>query len=205
MEKRQKSQGSGKTYERGETDIIFVISEGKVTEPNYIDILNTIKQDCHIQIAMSGNKNIKRIKREIEGIKQENGKSSEIWVAIDRNSRTESQLSEIYNMETVNVRIALSDPCFEVWLLFHYNDASAVRESGNRKSAKDQCIKALKSVEGWDDFKKKINPGLISEQHILKAIERAEKHDNPKSKKWPQKHGVTTFYRLVKSYLNRKP
>lgn len=205
MRRRQNKRGWVKT-KRKNSNKIFVISEGKITEPSYIDQLNQIRRDREIKVVMSGSKNVAKIKREVQKIKRTEGQSSEIWIALDMNSRTELQLSELYKIELEynKVKVALSNPFFEIWLLYHYDDAKDVHESSNPEAAKAQCIRRLKNIEGWENYEKEVGEGLITEQNIAAAIKRAKKHDTPRSKKWPRKLGATTFYRLVESYLNRK-
>lgn len=204
--KKRKNKGKRRNVVDQATRKIFVISEGEITEPSYISALKRIKRDCDIEVVMSGSKNIGKMKREVWNIKRMHGRSSEIWIVVDMNSRTESQLSELYKAEVEykKVKVALSNPFFEIWLLFHYDEGRAVYESSTPEAAKTQCIQSLKNVGGWEGYDKEVIANLITEQNILVAVERAKKRDTPRCKKWPRKLGTTTFYRLVESYLNRK-
>lgn len=126
--------------------IIRVLAEGKVTETNYIDVL---KQKYRGSI-------------EIEVMKGDAGSSPKILVALARNYRKRQdknnpEFDEIWcifdvdqhpNLESViqeargsNINIAISNPCFEIWLVLHYqNQTSHINRRDIQKMAKQLGI-----------------------------------------------------------------
>lgn len=196
MTRRAKKQ-MGRKFDK----LIFVISEGEVTEPSYLKVLEKQRENGRIEVVMKGNKNTRKITAKVEEVKRKNGESSEIWIVVDMNSRSESQLQDLCQLQKGNVKIALSNPCFELWILLHYENAIAVRGSANNRAAKALCLQILKGKKGWKEFQKFINPELIGKQDILNAVKRAKRYDNSKRKPWPDEVGSTTFYKLVESYL----
>lgn len=186
--------------------IISVICEGTVTEPSYIDALRKLRKGGKISIEMQGNKSNKKIIDKANKIRENSRtKLNEIWIVIDKNDRSERQLNELYNFEATSgkTRIALSNPYFELWLLFHYEDAAAVRDSQDVNDAKYMCMKALAVIDGWGDYRKtkRVPVELITEERIRMAVARAKKHEATNGKRWP-KIGSTTFHKLVESYLD---
>lgn len=186
---------------------IFVISEGKVTEPSYLNILMSLREDFRIEIVMSGNNNARKINQKIAEIQKEVGLYSEIWVMIDKDDRSEFQLSEFHKMEKAkgNARIAISNPCFEVWLLNHYENAGDICEGRTGKAAKTICESRLKSIDGWGNYKKKVEVGLIMESNVLNAVKRAKKYESSRRRRWPPEVGATTFYKFIESYVDLDP
>ena len=85
-----------------------------------------------------------------------------------------------------NYRLGVSNPCFEYWLLLHFEDGDTVHSS---KSIREQLRKYL------PDYDKHIDENKVR-YRIKEAIFRAKQRDNPPCKDWPRKTG-TTVYRLV--------
>lgn len=181
-------------------------SEGKVTEPNYLRILANQISGKAIQTVMTGSNSVKSMREKIEEVKRERGKSSEIWIVIDLDRRTDSEMSQIYKLAASNrnVHVALSSPCFEFWLLLHFRDGKDVRESVDPRSASAMCLQNLKNVDGWGDYDKSLMGRSITREDILNAVRRAREYDETDGTTWSRRQGTTTFYRLVESYLGIK-
>lgn len=132
-----------------------------------------------ITTVMSGSNSVKKMERKIIETKQKHGKSCAVWIAIDIDNRSDSQLSEIFKLarSSVNVHVALSNPCFELWLLLHFNDGRDVRDSRDLKTANSMCLQNLKNVEGWNDYAKSVKDYIITRHDILTAAKRAKSYD----------------------------
>lgn len=80
-------------------------------------ILSELTNGRPFKIALKGNKNInkRKIESKIKEIRKDDI-SNEIWIIIDKNNRTDSQLAEIYGLEKEHVKlmVATSNPCFEI-------------------------------------------------------------------------------------------
>ncbi|MCK4378261.1 MAG: RloB domain-containing protein [Deltaproteobacteria bacterium] len=85
------------------------------------------------------------------------------------------------------VGIAVSNPCFEYWLLLHFDNGDSVANSSD-------CLQKLKRY--LPHFQKghveigKLKPG------VQDAIVRARQKDRPPTIDWPRSTG-STLYRLV--------
>lgn len=159
MGRRRRSATLGGPWQKtrnNQKNTIFVISEGEVTEPTYLSLLMEIKEVFRIRVVISGNRNIRKIKSKIENTKHKHGIYSEIWVAIDKDERTEFQMSEIYKLEKEkgNVKVVASNPCFEIWLLHHYVNAGDVCEGKTVSAAKNTCEERFKKTQGWLNYKR---------------------------------------------------
>lgn len=189
--------------------VISVLSEGRVTEPSYLAMLNNLKENNRIEVVMKGSENIKnmnKVRNMLDKLTQRE-KLPEIWIVLDINDNTPRQLTQFCDLkdEENKLQIAFSNPCFEVWLLFHFEDANEVRDSSNSKSAKAMCLQRLKSLPRWENFTKEVKPNMVPPENIYNAIKRAEKFDKSQNRKWPEKYGATTFHKLVKSFLDMPP
>lgn len=93
----------------------------------------------------------------------------EVWLVFDVDpDKLESRVSQmemvIPTCKELNWNIAISNPCFEVWLYFHF---------------KDELIDNLESCSEWKSLLGATYGGFDSRQHfvlITNAISRARKH-----------------------------
>jgi len=171
--------------------------EGRVTEKEYFRIFKC--QDATIDIQIINNKSKSHPKYVFDKLKEylannelKPSKLNKAWMVIDRDpgDRSEAQLSQVFNdCLKHNYNFALSNPCFELWILFHFLNPS----SGEVNTAK-KCRDRLKIVlPNYAKNNVEINK-LRSK--IKFAIETAKIKDNPPCEDWPRKVG-TTVYKLV--------
>lgn len=71
--------------------------------------------------------------------------TDEAWLVVDQDQWTEQQLEQLFawSKEQENYHLALSNPCFELWLLLHFEDA-----------------KNISSTTKWADKLENISPNL---------------------------------------------
>jgi hypothetical protein len=124
----------------------------------------------------------------------------EFWFVLDTDHWT--QPNHIDNFTKVcregseqGIGLAHSNPCFEVWLLLHFEDVDAV---GQFRASKD-VEERLRSVLGQYN-KKRLDLSRFDRKSAETAVERAETLDNSSADRWPQRTG-THIYRLVKRLL----
>ena len=82
---------------------------------------------------------------------------------------------------------ALSNPCFEYWLLLHHEDPQAqLQACGEVKRVLSAALNRIDTSEGF---------ASIYFDRIQTAVERAERRDRA-SDRWPQQNG-SRVYQLV--------
>jgi len=138
--------------------VIRVLSEGAVTEPAYLVQWARRSRNTHIDFAESGMAPLSLVQRarEHQRTNQKRGSTrrgdfDEIWCIFDvdehpnlQQAIAEARQSEIY--------VALSNPCFELWLILHQQDQTA---SLDRHKAQ-----RLSTSLGLTDSKR-LQPGAI--------------------------------------------
>lgn len=108
---------------------IFVFSEGEKTEPDYLR--EFVRMHCHasvrVKIIGTGSASVKLVeiakkeKRKQSSQKNSFAEADEYWVAFDRDDH--ARVSEAIEMaQHVSIKVAFSNPCFEVWLILHCDD-----------------------------------------------------------------------------------
>lgn len=177
--------------------LYIIATEGSVTEPQYFSVFNdsnnTIKIKCLAEKGKSSPTQV--LKRMNNYLKKESLRhTDEAWIVVDKDKWTDEQLSQLYEWSKLklNFGFALSNPCFEYWLLLHFEEGSEITKSND-------CYRRLEQY--LPNYNKSINCSKITTDMILKAIKRAQQRDNPPCENWPHNIG-TTVYRLVNNIIN---
>ncbi len=184
---------------RQQKRLIVIATEGKKTEPDYFKWVRRFKEtrnsDFSIKIlpCKSGESSPKKVLRRLMNDLKKEGrdKADSAWLVIDRDSWSEEELREvIVNSRNRNINVALSIPCFELWLYLHLKD---VRPFTNSR----ECKAALKDILRTERIKSfyEANP----EDKISLAIRRAKTLGNPSEYRL-EKTG-TSVYLLMQDIL----
>ncbi len=126
----------------------------------------------------------------------------EIWVFSDMDLNNDGELNTAaIDCKKEKMNLAISTPCFEIWLLLHLSDLSETSfdlnpifdNKKNRKAAQNCELELRKILGGYNKSKLPLPKFL---PHIELAIERAKLTDNGYPDKWPTKIG-TRVYKLL--------
>lgn len=178
---------------------ILVICEGEATEPSYFQGLKREEQLRPLEIEVDGRGEdpktlveraalrMKQAKKAARAARDENLSYDEVWCVFDVD--THRKLADAKQQANANgISIAVSNPCFELWLLLHFKEQNASIKSSKIQSAYRRCDKK---------FDKRVNFELLGDK-VDDAIQRADKLD-----KWQISRGCaghnpsTTVYKLV--------
>ncbi|MFD9279009.1 RloB family protein [Streptomyces mirabilis] len=122
---------------------IFIFTEGKVTEPSYLDILrdqgvplaDKVPVEMHIanRRADSGRKPLDLVEQAIKLKREEDRKAKrakldrkflpQVWCLFDHD-RYKYIRDALEQADAAGIGVAFSHPCFEVWRLAHYKPVS---------------------------------------------------------------------------------
>ena len=192
--RRMQGRASGK--------VIYIVSEGKLTEISYMDLIVDLLadelSDVNIKYQKPKITTIPALLKSAQDIQGQPG--DEIWIVLDRdegNRKDEKQWQELahWESESSNHHIAISNPRFEYWLLFHFEEAP------RKEDAKSDSYFVKKSYFPKYDRKKRVpsNKGKINLKTLDLAIKRAKKHPCPTPQN-PECIG-TGMYKLMQSVL----
>ena len=128
----------------------------------------------------------------------------EIWVCSDMDLNNDGELNTAASdCEKEKMNLAISTPCFEIWLLLHVSDLSQTSfdlnpifdKKRNRKAAKNCELELRKVLGGY-------NKSILALDKFLpfteEAIKRARLIDNGSPDKWPMEIG-TRVYKLLEN------
>lgn len=206
-------------FRRGRTEntrsykrLFLIVAEGAKTEKSYFErnlshLIN--KEIVHIFFVKkpthaSSPRHVKSaIDAEIKKRKGDLIRGDEAWIVIDRDLWTESDINDVYQWTQDNTNtklhcdLALSNPCFEYWLLLHFEDGDGVSTVSECQKQLEEYIKLVKGTN--------MPEKTIKREHVEKAIPRAKKANEnkwgPTQQPITTGHIGTTVYRLVEKLL----
>ncbi len=194
--KRPKSRPQRTAGKRDQRRIIRVLTEGKVTEPGYLVQWARRNRRIHIEFAGSGMAPLSLVQRARDH-QQANRRSrrggrginfDEIWCVFDVDQHP-NLAQAINEAEQSSIGVALSNPCFELWLILHYEDRTAYidcRDAQRRahelgaiddKRLEPNNVNIL--LSGYEAAKARAQQ--LRERHLANGLRPAE---NPSSTVW---------------------
>lgn len=191
--------------------LYIVVVEGANTEPAYFrgleahDLIPRTRVKLHVVPALDHKSAPRYLVNNAEKAKHDVGrlmKDDEIWIVFDVDKHSGSDRivqihSALHDAESQNWEVALSNPCFEVWLLLHLtNDLTGINDAGN---SADEKLRAL--LGGYN----KSNAPLqcLNREGVQNAISRAKTHDTDPHCPIPPLPG-TRVYRLVERLVGAR-
>lgn len=152
---------------RPQKKIYWIFSEGEVTEPSYLAEVQRRCDGVVFDIKEKGfgpTTLVKKARSAKKARPKRNPDFDEVWCVFDRDEHPniESAMQEARDSE---ISVALSNPCFELWLVLHREDQTA--HIGRHEIAKraNELGVAQEKSPNWDAL----------EDGVAAAIVRAEK------------------------------
>ncbi|RJQ71502.1 RloB domain-containing protein [Pseudonocardiaceae bacterium YIM PH 21723] len=176
---------SRKTNVRTERRRILIVTEGTVTEPSYFRRLATHLRETGvlvrgadvIGVGMDPLRIVQRAEQEAgDSVGRRDGFDS-VWCVfdVDAHRRLHKAVAEAGRL---GYRLAISNPCIEIWLLWHYADC-----------VEPMTARSLQAALARHGMSGKRLPHSFPYQNLDHAIGRAESAvadipDNPGSRVW---------------------
>jgi hypothetical protein len=196
--------------------LIIIAAEGESTEKIYFEALREYARNSRVHIkilerdeANRHNSSPEYVFEQLTRYKSENPieQDDELWLVIDKDRWTVKSIKTVAQrcVQDPTYHLALSNPCFELWLILHLIDVSVESEEEKAKMLHNPT--EGKNADKY--LKRKIRAllGSYSEVHyaadqlvlhVAKAITRAQSLDEHKRARWPLGLG-TRVYKLAQS------
>ncbi len=181
-----------------EKPIFVIATEGEITEYIYFyEFKKKFKDTITVHILPTGRDGnsapkqvVKRIENFIGKRVSTRRKNDEFWAVIDFDNWGEEQILEAYNECQENrYKLAVSNPCFELWLNFHQDNPKTPKTCS-------YCQKELrKLLKSYDKNKYDVEKLL---EKLDKAMEKSAQLHLDKDEPFPKDTG-THVYLLIKS------
>lgn len=200
--------------------LIIIASEGKDTERIYFKALAKEYTNPRVHVHVlerseneQNNSSPEHVLKQLNDYKSqyELEADDELWLVVDKDRWTEAMLSRVATecSQEVAMHMALSNPCFELWLLLHMEDAVSLPPEeqkqwmeNRRKSKNADPYLKVRLRQKMGSYHESSYDAQTLIAHIENAIERARALDKKPTDRWPQTLG-TRVYLLAESVMNR--
>lgn len=170
---------------------VFIFCEGEKTEPNYIrayirqfhPVCARLK-DAEKPVSLKGTKKNtpkQLVDEAVDFAKSLDFKKDQVWVMYDRESPNkysdDNHAQAWMRAERHGVKVALSNVCFEYWLLLHLTETSLPANSFSDLAGKPVFKEAFRKI-GFKSYEKgeaNVAEALVSEERISAAKVRAQR------------------------------
>lgn len=104
---------------------VIVVTEGEKTEPQYIREFNRIVGAANVHVEPTGF-DPQRVVRKAIDLKRaaDRGSNARVWAVFDKDEHKRFEQALQLAREH-GISVAVSNPCFELWAVFHYQDQAA--------------------------------------------------------------------------------
>jgi hypothetical protein len=178
---------------------ILIVCEGRITEPGYLKALQHAARNPRVHVAVAGETGVPRTvveiairlreeaEHEAKRQRDENLKWDEVWGVFDIDEHP--NVEKARQLANANaIKLAISNPCFELWALLHFQDRRAHIE---RHAVRAALRRHLTEYDKALDFTKMF-PGYTDAVRRSRALEaEAERHGEP------ERNPTTGVYRLT--------
>ncbi|MCY4294151.1 MAG: RloB family protein [Acidimicrobiaceae bacterium] len=175
-----------------------ILCEGELTEPHYLKAfarLPSVRATSTLDIRGMGYEP-RRLVEEARDLKRQERRqgsgSSQYWCVFDVEAPTQHpRLLEATQMAYDNdIKVAVSNPCFELWLLLHFIDHESWLKN-------DSCRTLLRQ---WDTSQGKTVDAAVYMPRLADAVRRAERlealHESA-GRKLPDNNPASGMHRLL--------
>ena len=188
--------------------IMIVVTEGEKTEPGYLKAFRKIHVLPHIKKSVFKLRIIPgigvpktvvdRAIQELEDLQGPLSGKDSVWAMFDRDEHPEFREAKD-KARSKGVHLAISNPCFEIWGIYHYQDWQGPIE-------RDQCQKELERL--CPSYNRKSGKVFIDHDAIKNkyrdAMRRAkESLDSRKREGDPEGNPSTSVYLLMEEILSK--
>ena len=175
----------------------MIATDGKETERLYFKAIKDKNSEVIIKILKGQvGKNAPKVvygRAKKYAKKNRIRKSDEVWLIIDKNSLSDAQLNQLSSICCESdYFLAVSNPCFELWLVLHFEKPKSERVD-NATKCRHRLKKYLPNYTKNHVETEKLLP------HTPKAINNAKQYAN-ENETWPTNTG-THIYKLVEKLI----
>jgi hypothetical protein len=178
-----------------DTRLVIIATEGRETERQYFAMFRSTR--VQVQVLATGDDNRSAPEHVLTRLRQfrddyQLGEDDALWLMIDVDRWGQEKLALIAREAPAGgFGLAVSHPCFEVWLLLHFTDRIPVTDRCNEMESN------LRQALGGSYNKAKLDPSAFA-PHVSAAVERAQAADSSPTDRWPNTPG-SHVYKLIRT------
>ncbi len=183
-------------HDRRDAKLFIIATEGNKTEKQYFEMFHSTRIKVKVLPTADDNKSAPEyVLARLDAFKEQYDLNEEdmLWLVLDVDRWGEEKLSQICRQaRQKNYNLAISNPCFEVWLYLHFDDLNPQDRTCDDFKAGLRTLLGSYNSSNLDLSKYK--------PHIADAANRAKSLHPVSSDYWPQTLG-THVYKLVEILL----
>jgi hypothetical protein len=178
-------------HDRRDARLFIIATEGAVTEKQYFEMFDSSRIKVEILSTGSDNQSAPEyVLERLNSFKErfDLNEDDMLWLVIDVDRWGAEKLSLVCReAKQKKYHLAVSNPCFEVWLCLHFCDLDP----------EDRICKDFKKRNGTMlDLLKNNDHRSLYQSNSIDAVNRAKMLQSNSKQNWPQTIG-THVYRLV--------
>jgi hypothetical protein len=189
----------------GDTRLLIIATEGRITEKQYFAQFRNRRVQVKVIPTGEDNKSSPEyVLGRLKYFRQEHDLevNDELWLMIDVDRWKDKKLSSVTKeAKASGFKLAVSNPCFETWLLCHYILPTVVTISC--KEITEQLGDELKKVHNSGYNKSKLNTDYFK-PYVKQAVQNAQQLDNNPNARWPNQVG-THVYKVIDQIVKCSP
>ena len=184
-------------------DRLFIVACDDTCAPKqYFGFFRNTRVQVHVIPTEDGSSAAAHVLGRLLGYSHE--EDDERWLLLDtdhciKNEHLASFTATLQQAKQKGIFVALSRPCFELWLLLHHVDESHVEALRHARDVEEKLRELLGQYN-----KTKLKKEHFSPESIVAACERAEKLDSTVTGAEIPSGNTTRVYQLWKA-INTKP
>jgi hypothetical protein len=198
-----------------DASLIIIATEGEKTEKIYLDALHEAYRNLKVHVVvLERKKTASSPQHVLENMNEFRKQYSleaddQLWLVVDVDAWTEQMLGEVATeCRQKAYKLAVSNPCFELWLLLHrksldeYTPEAIEELAQNKKVTKGRNrleAELLNLCGRYDKADYDVSDYI---PFVEQALERAKAIDTNPEHRWPQKIG-TRVYLLAESIIKK--
>ena len=183
--------------------IILVVTEGVVTEPEYLHGLVEATKNPRVEIEVFGGVGAPRTivesardrKKEAEKRAQrerdDNLRYDEVWCVFDIDEHPNVQDAKQMALDN-GICLAISNPCIELWLWLHFADQPGMRHRHELQKMMKQHVSDYDKHVDYPDYAKRVC--CCDETRVASRLDADAEADNDEGR-----NPTTSFWRLTES------
>ena len=182
--KRKRKDIRRKIGQRPVRNRIFIYTEGKSTEPQYLEAYAKAYRSHKVEIIIGSQHGVPKTLFELGSSKideissrkylREFGEGDSVWLVFDRDEHVDFELV-LSRCKSKGIKVALSNPCFEIWLILHMEDYDRDEHRNDTQKRCEELCPGYSVKSGKVPSLEKILPQVEkAEERAIKLFQRRE-------------------------------
>jgi len=181
--------------------VILIVTEGEVTEPQYLDGFAKACRNPRVHIEIVGEGGVPKSvvelakRRKQEAVlrarreRNDNLAYDEVWAVFDVDEHPRVAEARVMARDN-DILLAVSNPCIELWLLLHFRDSPGIRHRDDLPTLLREFVPDYNKHVQFAQYRDGYPAAMARAQKLDKTAEAAGE---------PGRNPTTGLYRLIRS------